>query len=360
MDVLQPTLVWIEGRCYRKFLVEQNSSTAPYQEEDEYNSSTVAYNEADDEPEREPEYPIDEMGDGRFKTTVHVATTYFGHIIGTKGATKKRIENETKTRVTVPAFGKTGDILITGTNRESVRSARSRVELLVHNARRRQPFTHFLSLPLAGGVRDGFLDFKEAVFNECHGSRGLDASLFQNPDKLHLTLGTLVLQDDQERKLAAEILQECREEVVERILRKRSLAVRAQGVEYMNDDPAEVDVLYAVVQSVDGSNSLQQVADSVVARFAQSDLMQLQYDRVKLHATVINTLFRQHGAGAMDNELHEGVNRPRESFDGHTVLQRFADYKFGDYRIPSIQISERYSTAKDTGYYACSAKLDLP
>lgn len=44
------------------------------------------------------------------------------------------------------------------------------------------------------------------------------------------------------------------------------------GVEYMNDDPAEVDVLYGKVYVKDGSHVLQEVADGVVDHFCSKGL----------------------------------------------------------------------------------------
>lgn len=44
------------------------------------------------------------------------------------------------------------------------------------------------------------------------------------------------------------------------------------GVEYMNDDPAEVDVLYGKVHVKDGSCMLQEVADGVVDHFCSKGL----------------------------------------------------------------------------------------
>jgi activating signal cointegrator complex subunit 1 len=44
------------------------------------------------------------------------------------------------------------------------------------------------------------------------------------------------------------------------------------GVEYMNDDPAEVDVLYGKVYVKDGHHVLQEVADGVINYFSSKGL----------------------------------------------------------------------------------------
>ena len=93
-------------------------------------------------------------------------------------------------------------------------------------------------------------------------------SLFQNPTLLHLTLGTMALLDDRERQLARDILEDCSELVLRflnepfvkviksyltrPLLGEGDLDVIIEGLEYMNDDPSEVDVLYGKVQEHSG------------------------------------------------------------------------------------------------------------
>jgi activating signal cointegrator complex subunit 1 len=52
---------------------------------------------------------------------------------------------------------------------------------------------------------------QEEVLDICKDSRGVDASIFQTPEKLHLTLGTLVIMDANEREKASQTLAECKE-----------------------------------------------------------------------------------------------------------------------------------------------------
>lgn len=48
---------------------------------------------------------------------------------------------------------------------------------------------------------------------------------------------------------------------------------------------------------------LQAIADKLVERFVASGLMLKEWDRVKLHATVMNTLFRKDPSGAYASSL---------------------------------------------------------
>ena len=47
------------------------------------------------------------------------------------------------------------------------------------------------------------------------------------------------------------------QEVIEPLVGGEGLRISMRGLEYMNDDPSEVDVLYAQIEMADGSNKLQ-------------------------------------------------------------------------------------------------------
>ena len=90
-----------------------------------------------------------------------------------------------------------------------------RLDVIVASARIRQPFTHFLSIPLnTPTLQEAFLKFQEEVLWDVSNCRGMHKSLFQNPTLLHLTLGTMALLDDRERQLARDILEDCSELVL--------------------------------------------------------------------------------------------------------------------------------------------------
>ena len=69
-------------------------------------------------------------------------------LIGKKGATKKRIESETRTRINIPKQGvEDQDVQISGDLKTSVAMACNRIDAIVSSARQRQGFTHFISVP---------------------------------------------------------------------------------------------------------------------------------------------------------------------------------------------------------------------
>ena len=141
-----------------------------------------------------------------------------------------------------------------------------------------------------------------------------------------------------------------------------------------------------------------------MSRFLSAGLMQQQYDRVKLHITVMNTLFRKEpGSTTMSShvETKSRTAKERESFDASNILkvsscsslavwciskrhtsfchymnveevleishviwrvfffwQNYGDYDFGAYTVDSIHLSQRFSTGSD-GYYVPAAVMAL-
>ena len=140
-----------------------------------------------------------------------------------------------------------------------------------------------------------------------------------------MTIGTLALMDESERQKAIAILHNILESV-------QQLEISVQGLEIMNDDPAEVDVIYA--QILDKSGKLQELADFIVGEFAKTGLMPRQFDRVKLHMTVLNTLFRK------DEEFSE-EEKGRETLDARQILEVFGDKSFATVTLKEVHLSQR-------------------
>lgn len=89
----------------------------------------------------------------------------FGVLVGAKGSTKKRIQFETKTTIKIPKHGADGPVEVIGPTRQSVVSARRRMELIIMAARHKQDKTHFLCVPVTDqNIRERFVQFKVIVF----------------------------------------------------------------------------------------------------------------------------------------------------------------------------------------------------
>ena len=260
-DICNPPCIWIDGICYRSTYANQehNETTPGYtgETEDLYNDGDV--NEVSEEL---GEVSVETLDNGNYRAKLQVASAFFPQIIGKGGQTKTRLEIDTKTKIWIPRKGQDGDISVTGVNKRGVITACERIQVIVASARAKHPFTHFLSIPVnAEHVQEAFLKFRDEVLNTCEDVRGLDASIFQTPTLLHLTVGTMSLLDERERNLARELLEDCKESLLLPILNDCGLEFEISGLEIMNDDPSDVDVLYGKV--IEKSGKLQNIVDAL-------------------------------------------------------------------------------------------------
>ncbi|KAL8595369.1 hypothetical protein ACOMHN_024068 [Nucella lapillus] len=357
MEVLRPQLVHIGNRWYRKNAVTAREGFNP---EDEIEPDLDMLGECYNDDLCDAGLDIEECSAG-FRVRLHYPSVFFKYVIGKRGETKRRLEMETRTQIRIPKAGQEGEIVVQGRDKKGVVSAKTRVDMLVDSARQRQPFTHFLSVPVQSeDILDKFDDFKFTIMEDEARDSGVDASIFQNGQKLHMTIGTLVLLNDAEIQRAKETLLQCSEDLLEPILGNSPLYVDIRGLEYMNDDPGAVDVLYAKVAPGPEADRLQMLSDRLVDRFVSRGLMQRQYERVKLHLTVMNTLFRKDSSGTAAPRLQSmrGAAKERESFNAASILQKFEEFEFGPLPVDRVELSQRYSAAPD-GYYQSSGVLKL-
>ncbi|XP_040098442.1 activating signal cointegrator 1 complex subunit 1 isoform X3 [Oryx dammah] len=316
MEVLRPQLIKIGGRVYRKNPIQEQT----YQHEEEEDDYYQGLMECAEEPCET--YDVVQTPQG-FRCTVKAPSLLYKHIVGKRGDTRKKLEVETKTSISIPKPGQEGEIVITGQHRSGVISARTRIDVLLLTFRRKQPFTHFLAFFLnEAEVQERFLKFQEEVLEKCSMDHGVDSSIFQNPKKLHLTIGMLVLLSEQEIQQTCETLQRCKEEFIE----------------------------------------LQELVDRVLERFQASGLIVKEWNSVKLHATVMNTLFRKdpNAEGRYNLYTADGkyIFKERESFDGRNILKLFENFYFGTLKLNSLHISQRF-TVDSFGNYASCGQIDF-
>ena len=107
-DILKPQLLWINGSCYRKNPLKDSISQS-------YGGDTIDDYDADKLTNycQVDEYGLDENTDtlnqfciedvnGRYKCALKIASAFYAIIIGKGGITRKRIENETSTSISIP------------------------------------------------------------------------------------------------------------------------------------------------------------------------------------------------------------------------------------------------------------------
>eukprot|EP01090_Pellita_catalonica_P014089 TRINITY_DN3504_c0_g1_i2.p1 TRINITY_DN3504_c0_g1~~TRINITY_DN3504_c0_g1_i2.p1 ORF type:complete len:229 (+),score=41.45 TRINITY_DN3504_c0_g1_i2:349-1035(+) len=225
----------------------------------------------------------------------------------------------------------------------------------ISDVRKKMPFTHFLSIPLNDADGRDYLPEKveaffadvEKRFNE-KPPRGYDPSIRVQPQQMHLTILMLKIFTDEELVKVKKVLASTQSTVYD-LLDTRSLVVSLAGVEYMNDDPTQVNVLYIKVKN----ERLQKVCRWLVERFMQEGLAEESTKSVDvlLHATLYNTRFRKKGLTAKEEK--------RIPFDATQIINSFGSHSFGEYQLKEIQLSKR-GEFDEENYYKCEAKILLP
>lgn len=159
------------------------------------------------------------------------------------------------------------------------------------------------------------------------------------------------LLNEDEKAKATSIFQSFYEDAMD-ILKEEPLVLKLEGIDYMNDDPSQVNVLYG--QCVDVSGRLQRLADSVVDHFEARGLLDREYERVKLHVTLMNTKF------AASNSEGGAAGRPnRRHFNAKSILEKFKGFTFGSQTVDVLHLSERHTASPSTGYYQSISELHL-
>lgn len=159
--------------------------------------------------------------------------------------------------------------------------------------------------------------------------------------------------DNEDRILAAQLLQECKSTIIDPIRRENEeLIVKINGVQYMNDDPTAVNVLYAGVEC----EPLQKMANQIADYFANHGMrMANKYENVKLHCTLINS---RHGNKEEGESYNKNKKTQRKTFDACKILRKYDNLFFGTQPLSEIHLSQRFSTACD-GYYEATAIVKI-
>eukprot|EP01138_Halocafeteria_seosinensis_P015280 gb/GECG01015596.1/.p1 GENE.gb/GECG01015596.1/~~gb/GECG01015596.1/.p1 ORF type:complete len:402 (+),score=60.18 gb/GECG01015596.1/:1-1206(+) len=360
-------VVRVGKRQYRKFRHPFHRPSSSTQE-----SSVMQYAEPPEEDVEEERFQDDEDGGeeelleqektkregDEFVGKALVAPRAVGAIIGRKGSTLRGLEQQTNTKISIqsdknesvpqkknepnyvshPRDIKDAVVTIRGSSAQGVSSARTRVFLKEQGAIDKLPYSHFVSVPLAlGNVSDAsnaMQKFQQEVLSiqeSAEDSFGIESSLFTQPAQLHCTLLMLKIYSNKALQLAVralrntngtlkDIARELRETFGEQY-RETNIA----GLEYMNDDPQNVHVLYGQLHG-HGAQLLDRYWRSLIREYLNNSLTseeELRRQRMilpdgsfspKLHVTLLNT--RRRG--------EEGADR--QPFDARPLLQHWGSH----------------------------------
>ncbi|KAL9247350.1 hypothetical protein vseg_020791 [Gypsophila vaccaria] len=122
----------------------------------------------------------------------------------------------------------------------------------------------------------------------------INESIFLKPQRLHLTVLMLKLWNKQRVLAAIDVLQGICSEVNE-VLDNRPLFVRLKGLDLIRGSKEKAHVLYAPVEEVGEEGQLTRACQMITDAYVKAGLV-IQKDaeqKLKLHATLMNTTFRQ-------------------------------------------------------------------
>lgn len=298
---------------------------------------------------------------------------YHGFIIGQKGRALAETQRLTGATIIIPkkadsaeaggaaASELDGDTVeIRGETINAVRAAQIRIEGAMYQNKDRVEYTHFVSIPLAiaTSARAAFASAIDDMLHACVSDDAcIDATLFQKPSKVHLTL--LMLRLHSEEQLAtAKMLLKSLELEVQHIFAPTD-RVTVKGLNYMNDDPSEVHVVYAEIERDPVFHKLQGLITRINRAFIDAGLAQEKdvAHNDKLHATLINSKWR--GSGDAGSSLVPS-SHDRLAFDATHVLRLFGKHHFGCHALTRIDLSRLGGGTGPDGYFSWDAFIEFP
>ncbi|KAI3773357.1 hypothetical protein L1987_47884 [Smallanthus sonchifolius] len=205
------------------------------------------------------------------------------------------------------------------------------------------PFSHFISLPLAlpPSLVDKLINFQNSILGMNDATElGIDASIFTKPQTLHLTVLMLKLWDEERLDAAVRIFKGIEAEVMD-ALGGQSVSIKLKGLACFNDSFDKVHILYAPVEVVGGDGRLLRACNIITDAFINSGLVLVENTRhtLKLHATVMNTIYR---------------NRAYP-FDAGRIVEKYGSEAWGECSISEIHLSERFVYDENGYYHRCAS-----
>lgn len=304
-------------------------------------------------------HEIINKGNGRtmgfkFQLNFLVPRQFHSKIRYAKGDTKKWLDGRTK--IELPPGG-SKKVSVKGDSEEEVIETKQRIIKFISDLTSSR-LTHFLSVVFTTDeIKHNFATFRDEIISESE----LHKSLFQKPEKLHVTLIMLPLPNEEQMNKARECLASCKEAIIDPVLKGQALEVTISGVSIFSDEkPRAAHIVFGNVVS----EELQQIANRIAKHFADQGLIKPSDKDVVLHLTMINTTF--YTPDKVADQEHPGRSggtfRPPHKrhgkFDASKILEKYKDYKFGTLTVKEIQINQIGSKGED-GFYLSIGSLQF-
>nr|CAH8870072.1 unnamed protein product [Trichobilharzia regenti] len=299
------------------------------------------------------------MVENGYTATINVPSMFHKFIIGVQHSKKKLLEDEFRCNIEIPLFSSNSSVIsVTGSSKFNVLSACRRILWIVSDARIRCQPTHFICLPVACQVvKENFQKFRQSVLqaakkSAAHDFVGVDSSVFHSTSTLHFTLVTLVLADKYEIEKACDALGTfCKSAKGYELFSRGPLSLTLRGLEYMNDDPDSVHVLYAKLTESPDAQRLQAIANELLNVFTEKNL---------LHMTLLNSKYRQERDRQNVSSSHGFSPNARKPFSITGILKVAGDFCFAENQsFDQLYLCDRLSFDSTTQFHKCCCKIEF-
>ncbi|KAH7729694.1 KH domain-containing protein [Aphelenchoides avenae] len=272
-------------------------------------------------------------------TSIDFPASLMGKLFGLKGQKLRKIQASTQCKVKAPARGHEAPVEITSSaSAECVERCRDQIELVLIEARKSQPYTHFLTFQVQDSAAiQRYKEFVEKVRDlsdipdVCR-----NKALYIPPEKIHLTIAPLWLLTEEDQRRAKACLDSVVDEKIRPLLGGQALTAKVQSLGHFGDEEiSAVRVLYGKVFS----DKLQEVSDVIADAFEKIGLSgKRRTDQVKLHMTILNTRYA----------VEQGSAEQAAKVDATQIVKHFGDYDFGNIEFSRVHICKMHETDPNT------------
>lgn len=149
---------------------------------------------------------VEETNDYKFTATINVPDNLVQRVVGKGKANIKNLRRSTKTKIIIREGDSCHHLIISAPTKEILNDAVTQVQEHVDSIAQNGSFTHFICIPCV--TDQAFVDGCKSFLKLFHNSCALNADAFDNLNRLHLTLLTLALNDEDSINKASQIMSE--------------------------------------------------------------------------------------------------------------------------------------------------------
>ncbi|GMS93047.1 hypothetical protein PENTCL1PPCAC_15222 [Pristionchus entomophagus] len=294
--------------------------------------------------------------DGKWTAIIEVDPKLHGFLIGTRGVHSKEMELATQCHVIFPGRDSNSPLIriVSALGAQNVALCLDRIEATLHSRSvksglntNRKNGTHFAAIPCNDPwVRQRFLTFQDLMMTteEVDPSCQVEA-LFPSKMKLHLTIGHLQLETDEEKELARKTMDMLKEKYAQR----PPIEVHIDGFDVATEDQTAVHVLFAKVHG----QGVQELIDDIRDELAKADLMtKVDKRSVRLQMPLMNSRYAATDENGNRSKFGNAASN-RKTFNPSWIMREHSDFPFGSFTLNRFTICNVESEDETTGYYEC-------